>query len=208
MERDHPIFDQIADGLSEPGFAVIPEFLSDQEVADLQEVIFAWKEEGEMRRAGIGSQLGFQVNREIRGDLIRWVDTMDPNPAVTGYLDRIKRMMEFLNRTCFLGLKDFEMHYTAYPSGTFYQRHSDRFQTVAHRVVSVVLYLNPDWKEEDGGQLIIYHGDEEREVVSPRGGTLAVFRSELEHEVLPTYQTRYSITGWMLDQLASLTFLK
>ncbi len=200
--------DEIAQGLAEPGFVVLPDFISQAAVQELREVIFQWKEEDNLEHAGIGQFHETHINQQVRGDLIRWVDNDNPNPAVKSYLHSMDELKQYLNRTCFLGLKDIELHYTAYPAGTFYARHSDRFQHIAHRVISAVLYLNPHWQPEDGGQLVIYTPDGDQHVVSPLGGSLVLFRSELEHEVLPTTCTRYSITGWFLDQLASLTFLQ
>ena len=198
---------EIADSLAEPGFTVIPEFISAQEILQLREVIFQWKEEGDLKLAGIGQFHANHINQQVRGDLIKWVNTENPNPAVNNYLAKIDALKTFLNRSCFLGLKDYEMHYTAYPPGSFFARHSDRFQNIAHRVVSTVLYLNPGWSEVDGGQLLIYTPDGNQHIIPPVGGSLVIFRSELEHEVLPTTAHRYSITGWLLDQLADLTFL-
>ena len=44
--------------------------------------------------------------------------------------------------------------------------------------------------------------------ILPAGGRLVVFRSDqIEHEVLLCRKKRYSITGWMLDQLSELSFL-
>ena len=202
------VFERAVDGLAEQGYSVLQGFIGPRQVTELQNAIFDFKQDGELRIAGIGKQLDYQKNQQVRGDLIRWVDQQDPHPAVQNYLETMWSLMRYLNRYLFLGLKDFELHYTSYPPGTFYKRHSDRFNRTAHRVISAVLYLNTDWKEEDGGQLIIYLDEDKREVVAPRGGTLVLFKSELEHEVLPTRTTRYSITGWMLDQLTGLTFLK
>jgi SM-20-related protein len=67
-------------------------------------------------------------------------------------------------------------------------------------VVSVVLYLNLDWGEADGGRLRLYlerAGEPPFEDVVPEGGTLAVFLSErFAHEVLPAARERLSLTGW------------
>ena len=105
--------------------------------------------------------------------------------------------------------------------GARYVRHLD---TKAHlnvgdhggsastRIVTAVLYLNPEWRQEHGGQLRVYlpavspvtgttppgstgfHWD-----VAPKGGRLLVFRSDrVEHEVLPSFGVpRYAVTMWM-----------
>lgn len=208
MKALHETFDHIADQLSESGYSIVEGFVGKDDYGPLREKLIHWNEEGDLKRAGIGSAHQFTKDKSIRGDLIRWVNDENPIPEVRHYLARIRNLMDFLNRTCYLGLKDFEMHYTTYPPGTFYKRHSDRFQGTSYRVISAVLYLNQDWEKIQGGELVLYPDAAEPVTVEPRGGTLALFRSEIEHEVLPTTVNRYSVTGWLLNRPASLTFIK
>jgi SM-20-related protein len=63
-----------------------------------------------------------------------------------------------------------------------------------------VLYLNADWQPSDGGELVIYKPEGNEHRIQPLQGTLAIFLSELEHEVLLTSRDRMSITGWMLNE--------
>jgi SM-20-related protein len=50
--------------------------------------------------------------------------------------------------------------------------------------------------------------DNETLDVLPQAGRLVCFRSEqIEHEVLPATRPRFSITGWILDQLVGLKHL-
>jgi SM-20-related protein len=66
-------------------------------------------------------------------------------------------------------------------------------------MVTTVLYLNPDWQAEWGGELVIYgeDSDEKLAVITPEMGKLVVFMSEqIPHEVLPTRKPRASIAGW------------
>jgi SM-20-related protein len=61
------------------------------------------------------------------------------------------------------------------------------------------LYLNDDWGEHDGGELLIYpqRGDSPPERIMPGNGVLLVFLSErVVHEVLPARRDRFSIAGW------------
>jgi SM-20-related protein len=103
-----------------------------------------------------------------------------------------------------LSLKDVEVHMTVYPAGSFYKRHLDQFKQDDHRKLSVICYLNNDWKEEHGGQLRMYLNDRSIDVL-PTAGRLVIFRSDqIEHEVLPATRPRLSITGWVLDQLVDL----
>lgn len=199
--------DYIVDGLAEHNFAVVDHFLPQDKTRQLLERLLHLREEGELKKAGIGKQQNFQVDKTIRGDYIKWIDPNTAHEITRTFLEKVETLMQYLNRTCYLGLKDYESHFAVYPPGTFYKRHADRFQQKTHRVITFVYYLNPEWTEEDGGILRLYLPEDQIKDVVPVAGRLACFRSEIEHEVLLAHKARYSITGWMLDQVSSLTFL-
>jgi SM-20-related protein len=198
--------DHLVDQLVEQGFGIVDQFISDEEIGQFIRRFHDLSEEGELRKAGIGKMQHFAVDKKIRGDYIHWIDPQDMVAVTAGYVSRVQQIMEYLNRSCYLGLKDFEAHFAMYPEGTFYKRHADRFHQNPHRVISMVCYMNQGWTEADGGQLRMFLPDQEIDI-APLSGRLVCFKSELEHEVLLTHRTRYSVTGWMLDQLSSLTFL-
>jgi SM-20-related protein len=202
----NPHFEAIADGLAEHGYAVIDQFLSQQEVGailDLEEL----RDTANMKRAGIGNSQSLQVQEGIRGDYINWLDRETSPQPVKVYLTRLDELIAFLNQSLYLSLKDYEAHFTKYPPGTFYKRHLDQFKYDDHRRLSVICYLNPEWKEEEGGALRMYLLDKTLDVL-PEAGRLVCFRSDIiEHEVLPATRERLSITGWMLDRLAALKHL-
>lgn len=59
----------------------------------------------------------------------------------------------------------------------------------------------------DGGDLVIYKEDQEI-VVEPIAKRLLLFKSDLiENEALRTNVPRYSLTGWLLHQPASVGYL-
>jgi SM-20-related protein len=73
--------------------------------------------------------------------------------------------------------------------------HSDAFKGEANRVLSLVLYLNPRWTMEDGGELVINQNDQDFDGVKviPLLGTLAVFLSEdflMKYYLLAAIATR------------------
>ena len=115
------------------------------------------------------------------------------------FLDLAEQIRLALNRRLFLALFEFEAHVALYPPGAFYRRHFDSFRGAANRMVSLVVYLNRDWGDHDGGDLVLYRpgtGDEMARI-APRAGTLLLFMSEeIEHEVLPTSRDRASVAGW------------
>jgi SM-20-related protein len=202
----NPPFDFIADGLADTGYAVVDEFLSTSEVSDILDLEIFKKGTNDFKKAGIGKNQALQINEAIRGDYIQWLDkNTAPDPAKI-YLSRLNDLITFLNRSLFLSLKDYEVHFTIYPAGSFYKRHLDRFKKNDHRILSVICYLNHVWTEQDGGHLRMYLPAGQVDVL-PMGGRLVCFRSDqIEHEVLPSTRDRLSLTGWMLDQLVDVGF--
>ncbi|WKV13872.1 2OG-Fe(II) oxygenase [Marivirga harenae] len=194
------------DQLSEIGYYVWDDFVSLEDVKNLVSIANEGRLSGDFKKAGIGKQALFQLDKSIRGDFIQWIDRGSKHEIVKKFLDQIELLKDKLNETCYLGIKDFETHFAIYPENTFYKKHVDRFQQNAHRVISFVLYLNENWEDGHGGELALYPSGT-IEKVQPFAGRLLLFRSELEHEVLMSYKTRYSITGWMLDKNMDLTFL-
>jgi SM-20-related protein len=77
----------------------------------------------------------------------------------------------------------------------------------------VVLYLNEDWKTEQGGALRLYPPqsptqspqqsptqspqENTSQDIYPEAGRIAIFLSaDMPHEVLPATRDRMSLTGW------------
>ena len=201
------LFETIADGLAEQAFAVVDQFLSQVEVnAIIQENKFIDNEES-FRKAGVGQQQDKQINEAIRGDYIHWIDKNTATSSVQVYLQRLGDLIQYLNQSLFLSLKDYEVHMTIYPVGSFYKRHLDQFKKSDHRKLSVICYLNEHWKGDHGGQLRMYLPNDQVDVL-PTSGKLVCFRSDqIEHEVLPATRERFSITGWILDQHLELKHL-
>lgn len=195
------IFEPIIDGILNDGYGVVDGFLTKAEAQALAQRLRQRRAEGQFKAAAIGNQQ-VTVEKQIRGDEIFWLDDTEATPEEAIYLNRIKDFIQYINRTCYLGLQDYELHYALYPPGTFYKRHLDRFRTDSRRKLSVICYLNADWQEADGGQLAIYlpndDGPERIETILPVSGRLVCFESDrLEHEVLPATRERLSVTGWL-----------
>lgn len=195
------------DRLGEQGYAVIDNFISPQMVDALLERFQVLAARGDFFKAGIGKLQHHTVDHTIRGDYIHWLeDEGEDNPEIQ-FAHRIALLRQWIHRQYFLALRDQELHMAHYPPGTFYKRHTDLFVQHQHRVLSVVLYLNKDWQPAHGGALRLYVDENREETIAPLAGRLLVFRSALEHEVLPTTIDRYTITGWLLDQETGVTFL-
>ncbi len=191
---------QLADDIAEAGYSVVDGFLSPDEVNNIQELDGFKTGLLQFKKAGIGKSQEKQINEAIRGDYIQWIKPASAEPPLQVYLSKLNELITFVNQNLYLSLKDFEVHQTIYPIGTFYKRHLDQFKKEDHRKLSVICYLNSDWKESEGGQLRIYLDNESKDIF-PLAGRLVCFRSDLlEHEVLPATRERLSITGWLLDQ--------
>jgi SM-20-related protein len=147
---------------------------------------------------------------EWRGDSIAWLPDTPSNNAESAAMLAIKALQLAFNAALFTGIQQTELHYAHYPIGAFYKRHLDRFATsqtsrgaaepASCRIISLVFYLNADWLQIEGGELVLYEGDNQKPIrVLPKLGTMVAFRSEqFPHEVLPAIRTRLSLTGWML----------
>lgn len=188
--------DRIAQALTRNGYVIIEDALP----ADLPQALLAHfrsLDGSTFKRAGIGREADFQVNAFIRTDGIHWLEGTHPAPR--NYFTHMEDLRRELNRRLFLGLFDYECHYAWYPEGAFYLTHLDTFRDTDIRVISTVLYLNPEWMPGDGGELVLYRPDQGGilETVEPRFGRMVLFLSaEFPHEVLPVKVPRYSITGW------------
>lgn len=200
-------FDTIADHLAEHGYAIADQFLSQNEVAAIVSAEAFTTGLNDFKRAGIGRKQDLQINEAIRGDYIQWIDPTTTPESIQVYTNRIHQLIRYLNQALYLSLKDFEMHMTVYPVGSFYKRHLDQFKRDDHRKLSVICYLNENWTADHGGQLRMYPQDKAVDVL-PTAGKLVCFRSDqIEHEVLPATRERFSLTGWILDQFADARHL-
>mmetsp|Transcript_51124 Transcript_51124/g.91016 ORF Transcript_51124/g.91016 Transcript_51124/m.91016 type:complete len:586 (+) Transcript_51124:51-1808(+) len=105
-----------------------------------------------------------------------------------------------------------------YPGGgAAYTPHTDNYflkekgGRANGRELTAIIYANPpDWDlEKDGGGLRLYLGSQglptcpklqtaNTEIVSPVGGRLVIFFSELWHEVMPCERVRRALTLWIL----------
>lgn len=197
LDLTSSLYDRIADELVEHGYLILPSALPDSLLQDLYQHLRA-QDDDAFHLAGIGRDQDHQLHGRIRRDQIRWLNRQ--HPAETAYLNWMEGLREGLNRRLFMGLFDYEAHFAHYPAGAFYARHLDAFRGQTNRVLTTVLYLNPQWDETQGGELLIWpepDSDTTIAKVVPRMGTLVIFLSErFPHEVLPAKTDRFSIAGW------------
>ena len=190
------VFEGIAESIVAKGYGVFPMALPEELVGALSEHVRAMSSE-QFKQAGVGRDQRHTVDDLVRSDEVCWIS--DDFDAGGAWLEWSAQLQTFLNRRLFLGLFSFESHFAHYASGDFYKMHRDAFKGESNRVLSIVVYLNPNWQPEDGGELVIQLSESAQDIVKviPDFGTVVVFLSEeFPHEVLPARCDRYSIAGW------------
>lgn len=191
------IFNTLIDSFINNKVGIADNFLSDSLANHLKDNLNALFKEKQLRTAGTGNNALVVHDELVRSDKIYWLDRKHNDPYENAFFDLMDKFVVFLNSTCYTSIKDYEFHYTLYEKGAFYKKHLDQFRSNEGRQYSMIMYLNTDWAEEDGGELCIHH-DDVLQNISPVNGKTVFFKSnELAHEVLQTNTSRRSITGWL-----------
>ncbi|MGM0633020.1 MAG: 2OG-Fe(II) oxygenase [Pseudomonadota bacterium] len=196
-----PVVDRIAEELRGQDWCVVRGAVPGVLLEPLRERALALHDLA-MRPAGIGRETDHVLDRQVRRDRIHWIS--GETKIERAWLAWAESLRLALNRRLLLGLFSFESHFAHYGSGDFYRLHLDAFRDQplaadSGRMISVVLYLNPEWSDNDGGELLIHDRNATRIIdrVKPEAGTVAVFLSEsVPHEVLAAARDRFSIAGW------------
>lgn len=211
-------FEQLVDHIANQGYCVIDNFLDQTVISALATETETLKLANAMTQAGVGREQ-LAINKTIRGDSIYWLDENNATAAQQIYLQQMERLKSSLNQQLYLGLFGLECHLAAYPAGTFYKKHLDCFasnepnqsqrqsQRQSRRKISCIVYLNHNWKNEDGGQLRLYlnetdeYSNEKSMDILPIAGRAVIFLSDtFYHEVLPASRERISLTGWFFTR--------
>lgn len=187
---------QISGDLIRQGWSAVPHFFSPSLITALQAELLEHSEQNRLQAAHIGKGEQRTLRSDIRGDETRWLN--GESQPQRDFLEEMERLRLHLNGELFLGLNDLEAHFALYPPGTGYRKHIDSFQNNNLRRVTIVAYLNSHWRQEDGGELLLFNSqDEVFERILPEAGTLACFISEeIHHAVATTQRPRASISGW------------
>lgn len=190
-------FERLIASYIENKVGISEHFISDALAAHLKQNLRTLNAEKLLLTAGTGNGDKLLHNTAVRSDAIYWLDKKHNNPHENAFFLRIEDFIRYLNDSCYTGITDYEFHYTLYEPGAFYVRHLDRFKNNPGREFSMISYLNENWKESDGGELLI-HQEHHDEKITPTQGKTVFFKSnELEHQVLPTQADRLSVTGWL-----------
>ena len=185
----HWNLERILDDLDEHGFTLIDAAYSEQyQHAVVGECLQHLQQ---FRHAAI--QNGVVSN--IRSDHILW---LSPEFTIADqHSQTLLALAQQLNRAFYLGIKDVEAHFACYNAGEFYALHRDNPQGKNGRMISSVYYLHQTWQDDFGGQLRLQDKHGAWHIIQPQPNRIALFQSDLLHEVLLAKQQRLSITAWL-----------
>lgn len=203
LKIDTAIWEECFDQLAQQDYVIIDAFLPQETLASVLTYFDELIEKDAFKKAAIGKTGSEKIMQEVRGDYTYWLKSdVDPLPQLFEVLTQTK---DLINQLCYLSLADFEFHFAHYPEGSFYKKHLDQFSGRNNRMISMIIYLNKDWVEGDGGELQIYPENQPIQKIAPLMNRCVMFRSDtLLHEVLKANKSRKSVTGWMLYQPAPL----
>ncbi|ENU79298.1 hypothetical protein F975_02539 [Acinetobacter sp. ANC 3789] len=180
---------KIINDLDDTGFSVIDQAYSKEYLQSVHQECMHHL--NEFRDAAI--QNG--VVSQIRSDHILWIN--DNLPIAEQHVTTLMHLAQELNQAFFFGIREVEAHFACYNAGEFYALHRDNPQKKNDRMISAVLYLHPEWHEDWGGQLRLQDKQQNWHILEPKPNRIALFQSDLLHEVLAAKQQRLSITAWM-----------
>jgi SM-20-related protein len=184
----------IASKLAETGWAHIPDFISRELALAILDEAQSMKASGLFKPAGVGRSSSIQES--LRRDEILWLDEKSLTPSIASLWAQLESFRFEMNERLFLSLREFEAHLASYDAGAYYGKHVDRFRDDDRRTISMVLYLNPDWLEADGG-LLKMSTDVGEQTFLPEAGSMVCFMSDrIEHEVTLSHRQRWSIAAW------------
>ena len=188
--------DQILDDLDQHGFSIVDDaYSSEYQHAVSQECL---SHLNKFRNAAI--QNG--VVNNIRSDHILW---LQPEFQISHlHIQTLQQFSQILNRAFYLGIKDIEAHFACYHAGEFYTLHRDNPQDKNGRMISSVYYLHGQWQTDWGGELRLQDKHGQWHIIQPKPNRMALFQSDLLHEVLISKQQRLSITAWLRSDTSLL----
>lgn len=158
---------------------------------------------GKFREAQIGREQARPQDRHVRSDSTFWFEHENPSQELQPLADFLQQLRQELNRQLYLGINNMEFHFARYGHGNHYDAHFDQFQSTnglqGERLITLVLYLNPNWSAQNGGNLCIYSDDQcsMTQKIAPEWGKMILFDSKtIFHGVEECAAERYSFTGW------------
>ncbi len=191
------IFNTLIDSFIENKVGIAEHFITDALAINLKNNLTQLYQQNQLQLAGIGNNAVAIQNKLMRSDVIYWLDRKHNDPFENEFFDLMDGFVSHLNDTCYTGITNYEFHYTLYETGSFYRKHIDQFRNDTGRKFSMIIYLNSNWQQGDGGSLCIHQNNTAQNIAPINGRSVFFKSSEMEHEVLVTHKPRMSITGWL-----------
>ena len=138
------------------------------------------------------------VVSNIRSDHILWIN--EELKIAQQHINALQALSQVLNRSFYLGIQEVEAHFACYNAGEFYALHRDNPQGKNGRIISTVYYLHAAWRAEWDGQLRLQDKNNQWHTIIPKPNRIAIFQSDLLHEVIEAKEQRLSITAWLRTQ--------
>ena len=193
----HTIFNTLINSFIDNKVGIAEDFLSKPLALHLKKKLLDLYANNQLRSAGTGNDTAVVHNKLMRSDIIYWLDRKHNDQYENDFFDLMDSFVSHLNSTCYTGITGYEFHYALYETGSFYKKHLDQFRNNGSRQYSMIMYLNTDWQQNDGGELCIHHKGSLQNITPINGKSVFFKSSELEHEVLLANKPRMSITGWL-----------
>lgn len=188
LPKSWPV-DQILDDLDQHGFTIIDDAYTSTYIRALVEECLS--NLNQFRDAAI--QNGVVSN--IRSDHILWIN--ENLEYAQQHIQALNALAQEFNRAFYSGIQDVEAHFACYNAGEYYALHRDNPQGKNGRVISAVYYLHENWQADWGGELRLQDKNDKWHIVQPEPNRIALFQSDLLHEVLKAKHQRLSITAWL-----------
>eukprot|EP00415_Alexandrium_ostenfeldii_P001923 UN1923 len=84
-----------------------------------------------------------------------------------------------------------------YDEGSFFKQHIDAVTLADPRSLTLTYYMNADWKQEYGGALRLWPGNNRFVDIWPEADSLVLFRADgVSHEVRTSKERRRALTIW------------
>ena len=176
--------DQILEDLDLHGFAMLDDTYS----PEYQQQVLAECSQNLAQFRAAAIQNG--VVSKIRSDHILWIH--EDLSIAQQHTQTLLALAEQFNQAFYFGIREVEAHFASYQAGSFYALHRDNPQQKNDRVISAVYYLHPEWQADWGGQLRLQDKHGAWHIIEPHPNRIAIFQSDLLHEVLPATQQRLS----------------
>ncbi|GFN82899.1 Egl nine like protein 1 [Plakobranchus ocellatus] len=196
----------VVECLTKYGICVIDKFLGEATGQEILKEVLQLKASGVMRQGQLVHGPSSSSNKYIRGDMITWVDGLEPRSENIHYLISC---MDAVVVQCASKLKAYTINertkamVACYPGHrTKYVRHVDN-PNGDGRCITCIYYLNKNWDvKQHGGLLRIYpEGSDQVANIEPKFDRLLFFWSDRRnpHEVEQAFVERFAITVWYYD---------